>query len=142
MPEVASRFLSKIPKRISWQIEPDGSQPLELERTRSFHYSAMNVEALFDAAALGEKVRLDLWRSATPDGRSMRRALDFLIPYAAREKPWPYPEIRGLEGDLGLVAVLLRRAAIKYGEPAYDRMIEKLPIDGRKRDIRLHLSES
>ncbi len=131
-PEIAARFLGRLPQRIAAQVEPDGSQPLELKRTRSFHYSAMNVEAYFDAATLGEKVGLDLWRSSTPDGRGIRRALDFLAPYAVQEKPWPHPGILGMEqADLALMAVLLRRAAIKFAEPAYDRMIERLPVDSR-----------
>jgi len=125
--DVAGDVLQKIPKRISSQIEPDGSQPLELERTRAFHYSSMNVEGLFDAATLGEKVGLDIWHFKTEDGRSVRRALGFLTAFAVGEKPWPYPMIRGWEQDRELIAVLLRQASIKYQEPEYNRLIGKLP---------------
>lgn len=126
--EIAENFLTKMPKRIAWQIEPDGSQPLELERTRAFHYSSMNVEGLFSAAILGGKVGMDIWHFTTDDGRSVRRALDFLVPFAVKEKPWPHPMIRGWEKDREVVAVLLRLASIHFGEPAYNRLIERLPV--------------
>lgn len=125
--DVAEKFLNKIPNRIAAQIEPDGSQPFELVRTRAFHYSAMNVEALFNTAKLGEKVGLDLWNYTTADGRSMRRALEFLTDFAVQEKEWKYPLIRGWENDLELIAVLLRRASLKYQDPAYNHRITRLP---------------
>jgi hypothetical protein len=124
--ELARDALKKMPKRIAWQVEPDGRQPLETVRTRAFHYSSMNVEGLFDAAALGEKVGLDLWHFSTKDGRSMRSALDYLLAFAVGRKTWPYPMIRGWEKDLDVMAVLCRRAFMKYGEPGYGRSIGKL----------------
>ena len=125
-PEIARTFLAKMPKRIESQIQPDGSQPLELVRTRAFHYSSMNVEGLFHAAILGEKVGLDLWSFSTSDGRSIRRALDYLTVFAIKEKPWPHPMIRGWEKDLDIIAALLHQASAKFKEPAYNLNIRKL----------------
>jgi len=115
-------------KRIARQIEPDGSQPLELKRTKGYDYSRVNLEALFGLATLGNQVGVDLWHFETADGRGIRKALDWLIPYATGEKKWEYQQIKQLQG--GALAPLLRRAAVAYGEPRYEKVIEKLPGRG------------
>jgi hypothetical protein len=112
-------------KRIGRQIEPDGRQPLELKRTRSFDYSLVNLRALFALATLGDRLGVDLWRFQTSDGRGIRKALDWLIPYASGARKWPNQQITPLRR--GAIAPLLRRAAIAYKEDRYERLIEKLP---------------
>ena len=109
--------------RIARQIEPDGRQPAELARTKPFGYSNFNVQALFTLAALGQTVNVDLWRYETADGRSLRKALDFLAEYAAPEKAWPYKD---LKFDRALLTPLLQQGAAVYGT-AYQQALAKLP---------------
>ncbi|MFD0634094.1 alginate lyase family protein [Catenulispora yoronensis] len=54
--------------RIAVQIQADGSQPLELSRTRSWHYSNFNVTALCRLAEVGRHVGVDLWSYTAPGG--------------------------------------------------------------------------
>jgi hypothetical protein len=119
-------------KRIARQIEPDGRQPRELKRTKSFGYSVFNLEALVHLAALGERLGVELWHYRTEDGRSLRKALDWLLPYALGEKEWPYPQLGKLQAD-GL-APLLRRAANAYREPRYEQALARLPQADRRRE--------
>jgi hypothetical protein len=116
--------------RVARQVEPDGRQPLELARTKAFGYSLMNLDGLVTLAALGERVGVDLWHYEGPDGGSIRRALDWLIPYATREKPWTYEQIT--EMGAGRMIPLLRRAARAYHEPGYERAIDKLTSGGER----------
>ncbi len=124
--DMAKKVLSEMAeKKIAKQIEPDGRQPRELERTQAWSYSLFNLEALFDAAAMASTLGIDLWSYESPDKRGIRKALDWLVPYATGEKKWNYRQISGLQPEK--LAPLLRRAAVRYREPAYERAIDKLP---------------
>jgi hypothetical protein len=111
-------------RRITLQIEPDGRQPLELARTNAFSYSIGNLDGLMQLAWLGDQVGVDLWDFRAPDGRSIRSALDFLLPYATGVKKWDYQQIGGFHGDALLHP--LQRAATKYQDPRYTVAIEQL----------------
>ena len=104
-------------KRVATQIEPDGAQPHELKRTRSWHYCLMNLRGMMRLADASARVGVDLWRFQTPDGRGIARALDWLIPFARGEKDWDYPQIETFEPSR-LVPLLLH-AAHALNEPDY-----------------------
>lgn len=114
-----------LPRRIASQIEPDGQMPRELKRTKSFSYCIFNLRALFDLAALGDRVGVDLWNARTPDGRGIRKALDFMLPYTVGGQPWQGQQITKFDPDE--IIPLLRRAALAYHDPQYEAMIAKLP---------------
>ena len=98
--DMARRIIGQVPsKRIAVQIEPDGRQPRELERTKAWSYSIMNLRGLLELCVLGRHVGVDLWNYQTPDGRNIRKALDFLRPYARGEKPWPYEQLNGFRPE-------------------------------------------
>jgi hypothetical protein len=88
-PEIAREVLAAArQKRIAAQIEPAGRQPLELARTRSWSHSVININGLTQLADVGRHVRVDLRHFATRDGRSIRRALRYLAPYAVGDRKW------------------------------------------------------
>ncbi|CAL5869133.1 uncharacterized protein PFLUO_LOCUS3361 [Penicillium psychrofluorescens] len=79
---------------VAENIAPDGSQPEELRRTRSWHYSTFNLVALTRLACVARKAGVDLWNFAGPGGEgSISRAVDFLIPAATSSKAWAFPEL-------------------------------------------------
>jgi len=80
--------------RIDQQIEADGNQPQEATRTRSYHYFTFNLVAMTRLAAIGKHVGVDLWAYRTPQGGSLFKAVDFLIPTATGGlSHWPYQDI-------------------------------------------------
>jgi hypothetical protein len=111
-------------KRIARQIEPDGRQPRELTRTKSFGYSLVNLRGLVALATLGEQTGVDLWHYRSPDGRGIRAALDFLLPFATGAKEWKHEQLGRLSA--GQMAPLLRRAADVYGDARYEQAIGRL----------------
>jgi len=112
-------------KRIALQIEPDGRQPLELARTKAWGYSNGNLDGLTQLARLGENVDVDLWNYQTKDGRSIRRALDYLYPFAVGDQKWTYPQLGGFDGSS--LFPLLRRAAMHYQDEKFKAVQSKVP---------------
>jgi hypothetical protein len=117
--DVARQALDRFSDRLAAQIAPDGAQPLELVRTKSLGYSIMNLEAYFSLMLLGDRLGRDLWRAKAPGGGSPRRALEAITPYLGGRAPWPHPQMTPV-GHGRATAMLLRLAALRYGEPAYD----------------------
>ncbi|KAF3924901.1 hypothetical protein ABW21_db0206893 [Orbilia brochopaga] len=106
--------------RIDSQIRADGSQPEELARTMSFHYSVFNLEGFMTLARWGDELGVDIWHYVGPDGQSIRKATDFLLQYALKDgRDWPVPNINGF--DQGMVDFLkcLKVAWIVYGDERY-----------------------
>ena len=124
--ELAKKVLTEFPtKRIAKQVEPDGRQPRELERTQAWNYSLFNLEALFDAASIADKLGIDLWNYETQDKRGIRKALDWLLPFATGAKKWNYQQISDWQPEK--LAPFLRRAALQYREMSYENALSKLP---------------
>ncbi|MDB6017627.1 MAG: hypothetical protein JWR19_2116 [Pedosphaera sp.] len=124
--ELAKKIVQTVwTKRIAVQIEPDGRQPLELVRTKAWGYSNGNLSGLMMLAVLGDDVGVDLWNYQTKDGRSIRKALDYLVPFGLGEKKWPYQQIGGWSPQA--VFSSMRRAALKYSDAPYRAVLAKLP---------------
>ena len=84
-PDVTKRIATNfVARRITPQYAPDGSAPKELSRTRSLHYSVFALVAAYDVADLGQCVGVDIWDAADAKGRGLRKATDFLAPYAGQ----------------------------------------------------------
>jgi hypothetical protein len=111
-------------RRIDAQIQPDGTLPRELARTKSFSYSVFATMAFFRLASMGERLGVDLWHYRSPDGRSIRAALDVVAPYANPELTWPHPE---LKFDRSALIGLLQQAALVYQDPRYRQLRDLLP---------------
>jgi hypothetical protein len=121
--DVARRTLEGARGRIAAQIQPDGRQPRELERTRSWHYSAFNLQAFMDLATLGDRVGVGLWNYRTADGRSIRQAVDFMVPFAAGERTWPFDEIAF---EPAAIHAILRRGAVAWKAPGYRAVADRI----------------
>ncbi|HYD53855.1 MAG TPA: alginate lyase family protein [Gemmatimonadaceae bacterium] len=121
----ARHWLGTIPARIGAQVTPAGEQPRENERTRSLHYSAFNVEALSRLAELGRHVGVDLWTYESPQGGSLRRAMDLVAPALLEPAKWPGRQIDPV--DPAETSIHLRRALTVYGDAKYAALIARLP---------------
>ena len=120
-------YLSTITKaRIFSQIEPDGSQPLELARTKSFSYSVMNLHGFLELAIIGQKVGVDLWRVKSEDGRSIKKAYQFMLPYLTNEKEWQYKQIKSKKSSEEKLIRDLKYISKNLKDTSFDEVLEQL----------------
>lgn len=126
-PEVISLMLEQAQKRMNDQFAVDGSQPKELARTRSFHYSWFNLQALTALATVARHSGAgDLWHYRTPQQASLLTALDFMAPYSDSGKTWPYPSL----DHLGVRLIpLLSQADNQRNSDRYQATIRKVRWD-------------
>jgi hypothetical protein len=71
------------------QMGLDGSFPLELARTKPYGYSLFNLDALAALCQILSNGKNDLWTFALADGRSVKKAIDYLYPFVADKSKWP-----------------------------------------------------
>lgn len=72
------------------QMAADGSFPQELRRTKPFGYCLFNLDAMTTICQLLSTKEDDLWNYQTPDGRSIKKGIEFLYPFVADKNKWPY----------------------------------------------------
>ncbi|MEL6633055.1 MAG: alginate lyase family protein [Bacteroidota bacterium] len=117
-------------KRIDRQIEPDGSQPWELERTKSLSYSLKNLDHLIENAILAQHIGIDLWHYESEDKGSISQAIKFLIPYMQGEHEWPYTQYGGIEKKRQHYANLIWVASQYLDDPLIHQTISQLQEEG------------
>lgn len=122
--EIIDNFIQA---RLFAQVEPDGAQPRELARTLAFHYSVYNIRFMVDMCATARSRHREFYKEVSPDGRSLYKAIDYLVPYMDKKvTDWPYQQISGWEGAIQhLCNELLRVASIDPARQDYLRLYKK-----------------
>jgi hypothetical protein len=91
--EIALDILERnIEETIETKINQDGSQPYEIERSKSLDYHIYNLEAFFNLAKVGDNLGIDLWHHESSEGSGLKWAIDYLLPYALEKQQWPYQQ--------------------------------------------------
>ncbi|HKS96405.1 MAG TPA: alginate lyase family protein [Terriglobia bacterium] len=122
--DVAWVTLQRSQAAIGKEFEPDGSQPRELARTRSWDYSIFDLTAFLHLATLGTRVGVDLWNYQAPNGGSLRKGADYLIPFATGDKRWPYKQITPFRASE--LHPVLRLAAVGWKNPKYRAIAQQI----------------
>ncbi len=128
----ADRFRTRL---IPDQIAVDGSQPLELARTKPYGYALFNLDALAALAHVASTPGDDLWRFETTDGRSLAKALAFMAPYIRDKRRWPYaPDVEYFD-QWPTRHISLVFGARALGRPEYRRLWASLPPIPEVREV-------
>ncbi len=131
--DVATSEIEVFKNRMESQLKPDGSQPFELARTKSWNYVNMNLYGYFLIAKLAENSNVSLWNQQISEGKNMKNALDWIVPYLKNEKKWEYEQIQkiGYEETIKI----LKLAAKKYSNPEYENLAKTIDLKIYNSDI-------
>jgi hypothetical protein len=122
----ADRYRSVI---VPGQIEPDGSLPLEMARTKPYGYSLFNLEALATICQIVSESGINLWTFTTSDGRGIAKAINYMFPYIRNKKTWPKPPDVMYDEYWPMRQEALLFGGLALRKPDYLDVWKKLPAD-------------
>jgi len=117
------------------QIAVDGSFPQELRRTKPYGYSLFNLEAMAAICQVLSTPEDNLWTFETPDGRGMRKAMEFMTPYIRSKSGWSYPADVMYDAHWPMRQSSLLFAGIAFRRPEYIELWKKLPADSEVEEV-------
>lgn len=124
--DVALEFINNFAEnRLFKQIEPDGSQPLELARTIALHYSIFNIEHAMDMCDLAKAYGSDLFNVVSDDGRSISKTIDFIRVYLGKaQSEFPYQQIKEWDLNQDKLCWMLRRSTFFKPNTEFDKLFD------------------
>ncbi|MBS1821147.1 MAG: alginate lyase family protein [Acidobacteria bacterium] len=111
------------------QIAPNGSLPLELARTKPYSYSLFDMDVLCCLAQSASTPQENLWAFATPDGRSLRKMMEFMVPFIDDKSKWPFARDVEHWDDFPVRNPALLFAGLAYDQPGYLTVWKRLNPD-------------
>ncbi len=117
------------------QMAPDGSFPRELGRTKPYGYSLFNLEAMATICQILSTPEDDLWTFELPDGRGMRKAMAYMVPYIRDKKAWPKPPDVMYDQYWPMRQASLLFAGVALKEPSYLDLWSRLPADSEVEEV-------
>ncbi|HAI13859.1 MAG TPA: alginate lyase [Phycisphaerales bacterium] len=134
--QTAAQMCELAKHNIDTQIQADGSQPHELARTRSLDYSEFSLRALLTVAWLGQQVGSDLASYTSPQGGSLRKAIDLIAPHLPDPAQWPHkqivkPKYHHFHKTLGMAQSL-------FPNTDYQQWIKQIPADSDPAQMYYH----
>ena len=70
-------------------MDQTGGFPAELKRTKPYGYSLFVIDAMAGVAQIASIPDDDLWTLSLPDGRGMKKGMEFIYLYIKDKSTWP-----------------------------------------------------
>lgn len=112
--------------RLFPQIEPDGRQPRELERTNGLSYTNYNLSLMMDMCAIGHTLGVDIYNSVYKDGRCIAKALEYVASFIGKpQSEFPYQQGRDWGKELQTSCWILHRASFFDNKSGWEAICKK-----------------
>lgn len=117
------------------QMAADGSFPAELRRTKPYGYSLFVIDAMAGVAQIASTSDDDLWNFTLPDGRGMKKAMEFIFPYIEDKSKWPGKHDVLYWDEWPVRQPSLLFAGVKFNNPEYLKVWQKLKADSQTAEV-------
>lgn len=117
------------------QMAADGGFPLELKRTKPYNYSLFNLDAMAAICQILSKDKDDLWNYTLPDGRKLKKGIEFMSPFIADKATWKYPPDVMFYEYYPVRQPSLLFAGIAYKEMKYIELWRTLDPDPKNEEV-------
>jgi len=117
------------------QMEKDGSFPRELQRTKPFGYSLFNLDAMTMICHILSTTNEPLWQYTLPDGRTIKKGVDFMIPYISDKNKWPYQKDVMYWEQWPIAQPALIFAATAYQDGSYLKLWVELDHNPKEEEV-------
>lgn len=128
---------------VAKQMAPDGSFPRELTRTKPYGYSIFQLDNMATLCQVLSTTNDDLWTFTLPDGRGMKKAMEFLYPYLADKNKWladgHRKDVQAWDGWPAQEPSLLF-AGLVYHDSSFLDLWEKLTPDPKNKEVRRNIA--
>ncbi len=122
------------------QMAPDGSFPRELARTKPYNYSLFITDNLVALCHMLSSPENDLWEYETKEGCSIKKAIDFIIPYVLDKSAWPYPPDVMHFDAFPIRYSFLLFAGSRLGKREWISFFQSLPFESSDEEARRNLA--
>lgn len=117
------------------QMAADGSFPQELRRTKPYGYSLFNLEAMAMVCEILSTPKQNLWSFELADGRGMRRALQFMVPFIKDKKSWPSKPDVMYDSEWPMRQNCLLFGGLAFNNDEYIKLWTTLPADSQVEEV-------
>jgi hypothetical protein len=109
------------------QMAEDGSFPAEIARTKPYGYSLFNIDAFCIVAEILSSPEDNLFEYETPDGKSLKKGMEFIYPDMADKFIWPFEKDIYIWEEWPVRHPSLLFSALAYGNQDYINTYLELP---------------
>lgn len=117
------------------QMDPDGSFPRELSRTKPYGYSIFNLDAMTTLCQILSTPADNLWKYETADGKSIRKGIAYLYPFVKDKSKWPLkPDVMHWE-NWPVAQPFLLLGAVEFKQKDWLETWQKLDHDPQVEEV-------
>jgi hypothetical protein len=117
------------------QMAADGSFPLEIARTKPYGYSLFNLDAMATICQILSTPSDNLWTYQLADGRGMRKALEFMVPFIKDKSGWAHPRDVQYHDEWPMRQASLLFGGLALAQPEYVSLWKTLKPDSTVEEV-------